>query len=849
MMGRHRHDLMTIPPVAVDAIRTHLEATMVHRLVRDAGCVVIGAAFVVLGASPSEAQALRLRVATDSASAPTRSAVVEVLDNSGAVTVRGVLSSSTWRVFTLPVEGQYRVRLRRVGFEPLVAPAPFVRGRDTVDVALTLPTRRVTLSTITVRGRPACARDALRDQSVTALWTEIGTALTTTVLDRSDSARTLEARAFRRRLDSRFSVQDERVGLPRLSAGARPYYALTAEELEGGYVRQKGTETTYYAPDEAVLLSDRFTAEHCFEVTRGEGPTEGLLGLRFTPPAQRDVNDIAGTLWVDSASTELRFLDFWYVSDAYPSAAPGEGRAGGQVLFGRAPDGAWIVSAWRLRMPRFADGRTISARSDPDWYEEVGGVVTALASDTLLPLAIAMPYRDLLSPSRVTGAVFDSLTGRPLAGARVWLLPDESPQDVSAGLVPNGGRPAVRAVSQLSDSAGNFALNDVPAGSWRLAFEHPSLDSVGVRAPSYDIRLRPGASVSGVLAVPSLATLRAGCALPEGVSLVSARGMVTGLVRAAGDDRVLVGALVRASWVGLRRATPLRQSAASVSVETRTDSLGEYRICGVGDSTEVTVIAAGPHSRTGEVRMMIGPMDIARVNLRLAEVGEGDAAPPAGKVSGSVTDSIGAPIAGARVSLDGSNSSVVTDAAGKFLLADVQPGTQSIEVRRVGLEPARTAVDVAPGATTPVALTLTKAQLLYTIVVTASRVRSMPGVADAINRQRYGIGRLLLEDQIKGATTFETLLQNVSGLRVVPNENGGPWVALMRRGIRECIARPFLDGREVDYDVVAMIKPKDIAALEIFVHGAVAPVFTAVRSIYGRDETCGVILIWEKHQV
>ena len=333
------------------------------------------------------------------------------------------------------------------------------------------------------------------------------------------------------------------------------------------------------------------------------------------------------------------------------------------------------------------------------------------------------------------------------------------------------------------------------------------------------------------------------------MSLASARGMITGFVRAAGDDRLLVGAVVRASWVGLKRGTSLRRSAAPVTIEARTDTLGEYRICGAGDSTEVTVIAAGPHSRTGEVRIMVGPLEIARVNLRLAEVAEGDAAPPAATISGSVTDSVGTAIAGARVALDGSTVTTLTDAAGTFALANVPPGTQTLEVRRVGLEPARLVVDITPGGNTPVALTLAKAHLLYTIVVTAPRLRSMPGVADAIRRQRFGVGRLLLEEQIKDMATFETLLQNVSGLRVVANESGGPWVALMRRGVGECVARPFVDGREVDYDIVSTIKPKDIAALEVFVHGALAPVFTSVRSIYGRDETCGVILIWEKHQV
>jgi hypothetical protein len=75
-------------------------------------------------------------------------------------------------------------------------------------------------------------------------------------------------------------------------------------------VRREGKENVFYAPDEQVLLSDRFVEEHCFQVARGEGSSEGLFGLQFSPAKRRNVNDIAGTLWVDSASAELRYLDF-----------------------------------------------------------------------------------------------------------------------------------------------------------------------------------------------------------------------------------------------------------------------------------------------------------------------------------------------------------------------------------------------------------------------------------------------------------------------------------------------------------------------------------------------------------
>lgn len=809
---------------------------------------IAGAALLSLSASAMQAQALRLRVSDEATGHPVAGAMAEVLDSAGSVVVQAVLSGDGRRVLMLPAPGRYRVRIRRIGFEPFAVPTPAIPAAGTVDLALVLPAKRVVLSTIVVLARPVCARDAFRDASVAALWTEIRTALATTYLSRADSTLSLEARAFRRRLDANARRASEQVGLPRVTIGSRPYYSLDADNLaDSGYVRREGNENVFYAPDEAVLLSDRFVEDHCFQVARGEGVTEGLFGLRFAPPVRRSVNDIAGTLWVDSASAELRYLDFWYANSAFPYRVVGEDRSGGQVLFGRMRDGTWIVSAWRLRMPRFAEGRRITVRSTPDSYEEFGGVVSSLASDTLLPLGVAQPYRDMLLPARVTGVVYDSLSGTTLGGARVWMLPQETPQDIAAGLAPSGGRLVVHAASQVTDIQGRFTFDSVPAGSWRLGFEHSSLDSLGVQVPFNDIRLRPGSAVTGVLAVPSMATLRSACSTATGGAPATDGGMITGLVRAAGDDRPLAGALVRASWVDLRRSASLLKAPDPTIVEVRTDSLGEYRICGVADSVVANVIAAGPHSSTGSVQAVVGPLGIVRVNLRLAEVAAGETAPRAGVLVGAVSDSLGAPIPSAQVSLDGDSVSARTDTAGRFRLARVQPGTQTVEVRRVGLERARLAVDIAPGTTTTVALTLGKSRLLDPILVTAQRMRNMPGVVDAVRRHRTGVGYIKLEEEIAKSPTMMSLFQGISGLRVRPASGGIQWVALMRRGAGECAARVFVDGREVDIDYAASIVPSELAAVEVYIRGATAPIFTAGRSPYGGDETCGVILLWEKH--
>jgi hypothetical protein len=105
----------------------------------------------------------------------------------------------------------------------------------------------------------------------------------------------------------------------------------------------------------------------------------------------------------------------------------------------------------------------------------------------------------------------------------------------------------------------------------------------------------------------------------------------------------------------------------------------------------------------------------------------------------------------------------------------------------------------------------------------------------------------MLADEIARRPTMMSLFQGISGVRIMPEHGGTGWSALMRRGGGECVARTFLDGHEVDSDVVSAVTPSELAAMEVYVHGATAPIFTAGRSPYGRDEACGVILLWEKH--
>ncbi len=794
------------------------------------------AAMSVVLAMPLSAQAIRLHVTEQQTNRPLGGVVMDVLDASGAVSTQALLADDGTRVVPVGKPGSYTIRVRRIGYAPFTSEPVTVTGRETVTAEIVAPSRRVVLEAVNVTAR-RCARDAMGDPGLSSLWEQIRTALTSSVLSRTDSSAMFEVRSFRRTLSPNRDVRAQIVGPARATRVSRPYAARPVEELaELGYVRM-AENTDFFAPDEQVLLSERFVADHCFEVVRGTDETEGLLGIRFTPAPRRNMNDIAGTMWVEQASAELKFLDFFYVLERLPSPAQGPDRSGGQVVFGRRPDGRWLVTAWRLRMPEFDKGRRITYQSNVNAYNEFGGVVSPAPNDTSPITAVERPYLELLEPSIIRGVVYDSLRNRALTGARVWLVPITNPAEVALDLLPSAAQLATRPVEATVAADGRYQLPPVPAGTYRLGFESPAIDSLGLRPTRYDIQLKSGTLVAANMFIPSMAGLSATCeGAPGGPGR---RGVIVGVVRSAIDERPLVDAQVRGDWVEISSKGGVFATAERVA-EGVSDSLGVYRLCGIPDSVIVKVRAAGPHSSTSPVPATLGPLGVARLNLMLAESDDSLPVPP-GTVVGTVSDSLGRPVTGATVNIEALQLSTRTDSSGRFRLANVLAGTQTLEVRRIGSNAVERPVDVRSGAITEVSVAIVRAQLLERMVVTADRTRSSPEVQAAVVRTRSGFGHLLLSENFPPVNGIAALMRDIPNVRV--GGSGISQIVLLHQGAGDCAARPFVDRREVSDEEFWSLSNDDIAAIEVYVRPATAPIWTAGRSMYGRSETCGVLVI------
>src|SRR5438094_388367 len=180
------------------------------------------------------------------------------------------------------------------------------------------------------------------------------------------------------------------------------------------------------------------------------------------------------------------------------------------------------------------------------------------------------------------GVVYDSLiSAAPLAGAEVWI---------------EGTNRTAR-----TDAAGRFELAALAAGRYRLAFDHPVLDSTGLAAPPVVVDVAAGGATAVTLATPSPATAHRTLCPHDPWQKT---GAILGLVRDAADGKPLPDVAVTAHWtIYVLGAGPVRPEPGTTAA--RSDGSGRVLLCNV--PTDVAVLVQG---RAGE-----GPVGMVLVDL------------------------------------------------------------------------------------------------------------------------------------------------------------------------------------------------------------------------------------------
>jgi hypothetical protein len=341
--------------------------------------LAIAAIAVTLPPSTVRAQTATGSVRIEGTAAAARGAWVALLDTLGSQRA-AVLSDTAGRFLVrAPEAGRYRVRAQLIGHADAVSDVLSLGPGATVAVALFLKERALPLDAITVEVERRC-EVSLESGAAAVLWEEARKALDAVRM--TGRANLVSYRVVRFERTFGLDGMQQREKLDTLfSRGDRPFITPPPEELvERGYVQ--GFEAlSFYAPDAEVLLSDGFAATHCFRARRGRDATSALVGLGFQPNADRRIPDVEGTLWMDTATAALRFLEFTYTGVDY---GPRTRELGGRLDFTRLPSGAWIVERWWIRGPvlmarRASTGGRIPRRTIGAFMEAGAEVIDVLS--------------------------------------------------------------------------------------------------------------------------------------------------------------------------------------------------------------------------------------------------------------------------------------------------------------------------------------------------------------------------------------------------------------------------------------------------------------------------------------
>ncbi len=559
--------------------------------------------------SPAAAQVVRGRVLEESDGSPLAGAMIVLTDVDGEPAGRTLADDLGRFVLHAPEDGTYTLRADRIGYASATSPPlELAAGAATLhDMAVSA--EALALPGVTVEGERRCVLRPEGGLDVSRVWEEARKALAAAAFTDETSVYRYVTMKYERDLasDAR-TVRNERRDFSDL-VQRRTFVSRPAEELmSDGFVQEKRDGTFYYAPDAEVLLSDAFLDAHCLRVRRGEGESEGLVGLAFEPVERRRGRiGIRGVMWLEPESSELRWIEYGYADLEAELRSP---HVGGKVTFEGLPNGTWVVREWYIRMPR-PGVRPNPFTNVPERFlagiRETGAVVTRI----LTPLGETLVESET---GTVEGTVLDSLHTRPLEGARVFA------QGTDRSAVTGGD--------------GRWRLTGLTQGVYRIAYRHPALEEVGFAPEPVEVEVRRGEISALRLLAPSRGeALRGACAEEEAIEDT---GVLAGRVVDGASGSSLAGAVVTATWTGwdVRTSGPSSTgrprgggdpATGLVSVEERVgryeavaDVDGRFLFCRVPVGPSVSVEAAGTGGGTGSRTLVLekaGQAEFATVRI------------------------------------------------------------------------------------------------------------------------------------------------------------------------------------------------------------------------------------------
>lgn len=464
----------------------------------------------------------------------------------------------------------------------------------------------------------------------------------------------------------------------------------------------------------------------------------------------------------------------------------------------------------------------------------------------LAPLAFALATaatRDGVNTT-VSGVVHDSIARRPLSGALVQLVADDSA--------------AIFGQTVVSDSLGHFQFPDVPRGHYLLGFFHPMLDSLGLEPMLRAVAVTGEPTVRADLAIPSAAKLRTAICGPP--SNPNSGAVVVGVVRNAHDLEPAAGVTVTGEWAELVVGKGLLQRRIPRRTMV-TQANGWFALCGVPSPGTTTLMATRGADSTAAIEVDVSADGFLRRELWLGRLD-----PREGTLTGTVSSANGRkPLGGAQVGIAG-GPQTRTNERGEWTLSALPTGTRMLDVRAVGHYSERRAVDVVTGAVPVVVALATLKSVLDTMKVTASRLVNL-NLVGFHERRKSGLGRFVTPADIarRQPITTSELFRAIPGVYIEIVKDADTLSFFSDRseaatdtlGIRRdmkivmrgtfserCIPAVYVNGTLAfdlaAADLDALMRPTDIAGIEIY-----SATQTPAQFQPGMTR-CGSIVFWTK---
>jgi hypothetical protein len=501
---------------------------------------------------------------------PSGETSILLVDSVGRIVTGAITNGAGHFALKAPNPGVFRIRARRIGFAPDSSDFLRLKAGQTVAFDPKMNPLSVNLTVVSVEGLQRCVIRPIEGELAFGLWEAAQNALSTTAISSLGTQVGFVLERFQRQLDpSTKRIISQRVWETR-TLSSEPYLSVPADSLSTyGFVRSGSDSSTYFAPDARTLTSDVFSNAHCFRPV-SDSKNRDRIGLAFEPISKPTSVDVAGTLWLDRASSELRFLEYRYVFGANDDAS----LAGGSIAYSRLKNGLSIVTDWVIRAPvqkkevhaapssggdfgnRSRLNVSSTARTVAIW--EFGGKVKALVD-------AAEWTSGHSSLSVVRGTVLSQEGNKGLGGVRIQISSANEP---------------LKAQSLVTNNEGSFKFEAIDEGEYILTVPEPRLDTLNTPVMPLAVHVSPATEETVTITVPEPSAGRTALC-PLGLSSKSV--VLHGVVRDSASGQPIPGARVRASWLTDVQVSGrgIRISAVPHDVSTLTDILGRYAICGI----------------------------------------------------------------------------------------------------------------------------------------------------------------------------------------------------------------------------------------------------------------------------